>query len=81
MAEEWTLILGISHVFQKIITLKKKKKRDRPKRGRHGKPQNICFLWMEKMREMEKGERVTWEPTPPSGLWGRKGKFGGLELC
>ena len=31
--------------------------------------------------ETEKGERVTWELIPPASLWGRKDKFGVLELC
>lgn len=37
---------------------------------------------MDKVWEkMEKGRRVTWELIPPVSLWGRKDKFGVLELC
>lgn len=77
VAEGQTLILGISHVFLKI-SLKKKRHKER---GRHGKTPIICFLWMDKVWEkMEKGRRVTWELIPPASLWGRKDKFGVLEL-
>ena len=65
----------------KNIALKKKRERDK-ERGRHGRPQKTSFLWMEKVWEkMEKGERVTWEPTPPAGLWGERTGLGCLSCA
>lgn len=53
MAEEWTLILGISHVFQKIITLKKKKKRQTKKGKAWEAPKHLFLMDGEDARDGE----------------------------
>lgn len=69
-----TLILGILHVFLKI-SLKKKDKG----RGRHGRPQKTCVLWMEK--GVGKDEEGYLGADPACQPVGEKGQFGVLELC